>query len=159
MQISEGMSVADLGAGTGYFLGYLSSAVGAAGKVTGLDVEADMVRYMNERAKKEGWANTTAQQVPMDGPGLGAGSVDRILIVDTWHHIPNRGAYAAKLREALKDGGAVYIVDFKMDSPHGPPKAHRLQPGKVIAELQTGGLQAELVSVDLPYQWVVRGSK
>ena len=159
MALAEGMRVADIGAGTGYFLRHLSAAVGESGKVWGLDIEEDMVRYMNERAQKEGWSNTEAKVCPMDDTGLEPGSVDRILIVDTWHHIAERNAYAGKLAAALTSGGAVYVVDFTMESPHGPPVQHRLESSTVVAELEAGGLKAELVEVDLPYQWVVRGTK
>jgi ubiquinone/menaquinone biosynthesis C-methylase UbiE len=157
--ITPGMKVADLGAGTGYFLPHLARAVGASGKVLGLDIEPDMVRYMNERAKREGLANVEARVVPLDGPGLAAGSVDRVLIVDTWHHIPERAAYAAKLREALTPGGAVYVVDFKREAQHGPPPEHRLSPEQVMDELKKGGLTPAVVEVGLPDQYVVAGRR
>lgn len=159
LSITPGMKVADLGAGTGYFLPHLARAVGPSGKVIGLDIEADMVRYMNERAKREGLANVEARVVPLDGPGLPPGSVDRVLIVDTWHHIPERGAYAAKLREALAPGGAVYVVDFKREAKHGPPPEHRLAPEQVMGELKRGGLVPTLVEVGLPDQYVVAGRR
>jgi hypothetical protein len=83
MQITEGMTVADLGAGTGYFLSYLSRAVGPSGKVLALDIEPDMARYMRERAAREGLANVEVKVVPIDDPALPAGSLDRVLIVDS----------------------------------------------------------------------------
>jgi SAM-dependent methyltransferase len=151
------MRVADLGAGTGYFLPHLSRAVGPKGKVLGLDIEPDMVRYMNERAAREGLANVEARVVPGDGPGLAPASVDRVMIVDTWHHIPERVAYAQKLRAALAPGGAVYVVDFKKEAKHGPPPSHRLAPEDVMKELAAAGLSVEKVDVALPEQWVVAG--
>lgn len=156
---SDGMTVADIGAGTGYFLPHLRAAVGASGQVLGLDLEATLVAHMNERAKAAGWSNVAARVIAPDDPQLAAGSVDRVLIVDTWHHIAGREAYAAKLRAALREGGAVAIVDFTMDSPHGPAKAHRLLPEQVIAELTAGGLTAALVPAPLPYQFVVLGRR
>jgi hypothetical protein len=61
--------------------------MGPEGKVVGLDIEQDMVRYMSERAQREHLANVTARVVPLDDPQLRAASADRVLIVDTWHHI------------------------------------------------------------------------
>ncbi|WP_437564308.1 class I SAM-dependent methyltransferase [Sorangium sp. So ce542] len=159
MRIAPGMRVADLGAGTGYFLPHLSRAVGPAGAVVGLDIEQDMVRYMTERAARERLANVTARQVRPDDPGLEPGSVDRILVVDTWHHIPDRPAYAAKLKAALRPDGAVVVVDFTEAASHGPPKDHRIPAETVAAELRAGGLSPEIVAEDLPEQYIVVGRR
>jgi predicted methyltransferase len=156
MQIQPGMTVADIGAGTGYFLSYLSRAVGPGGKVLGLDIEPDMVRYMKERAARENLTNVEARKVATDDPGLAPGSVDRVLIANTWHHIPARPAYAARLATALAPGGVIYIVDFHMDAEHGPPRDHRLEAKAVVAELEAAGLEAEIVArEDLDEQYVV----
>ncbi|KYF67022.1 class I SAM-dependent methyltransferase [Sorangium cellulosum] len=159
MRIAPGMRVADLGAGTGYFLPHLSRAVGPTGAVVGLDIERDMVRYMTERASRERLANVTARQVGPADPGLDPGSVDRILVVNTWHHIPDRPAYAAKLRAALRPDGAVVVVDFTDTARHGPPKEHRIAPEAVAAELRAGGLSPEVVAEDLPDQYIVVGRR
>ena len=155
MEISPGSVVVDIGAGTGYFLGYLSDAVGEGGKVMGLDVEPDMVTFINERAEREGWSNVVARQIPSDDPRLADGSVGRILIVNTWHHIDGRASYSAKLLRALAPDGRIYIVDFTKDSPSGPPPEHRLEPDEVIAELEAGGLKAEQIEETLPRQYIV----
>lgn len=159
MRITEGQTVADIGAGTGYFLPHLARAVGARGKVLGRDIEPDMVRYMSERAAREGLVNVEAKVVPLDDPGLPAGSVDRVLIVDTWHHIAGRTAYATKLRGALAPGGSVYIVDFTMEAKHGPPPLHRLRAEQVVEELTAGGLQASVIEEPLPDQYIVVGRR
>ncbi len=159
MQIPAGTTAADLGTGTGYFLPYLSRAAGPKGHVLALDIEPDMIRYVKERAAREGLANVEARVVPLDGPGLEPASVDRVLIVDTWHHVPAREAYAKKLREGLRDGGAVFVVDYTLASKMGPPKAHRLAPEQVAKELAAGGLTATVLEATLPEQYVVRGSK
>jgi len=159
LRLSPGNSVADIGAGTGYFLPHLSRAVGREGIVFGVDIEQDMVRHMRERAEKEGLANVQALQAKPDAPMLAPASVDRILIVNTWHHIPNRADYTRKLSEALRPAGAVYIVDYTLDSPHGPPKEHRLPPQRVVEELEMGGLKASVIEESLPQQYVVVGHK
>lgn len=154
-----GQSIADIGAGTGYFLARLSRAVGEGGRVLGIDVEPSMVEHMRARAQREGLANVEARLAELADPKLDAGTVHRILIVDTWHHIEDRGAYAAKLHAALVSGGAVYVVDFTPEAERGPPKEMRLSVETVIAELSAGGLTAEVVSETLPDQFVVRGRK
>lgn len=153
MAILPGMSVADVGAGTGYFESRLSKAVGDNGKVLAVDIEPDMVRYMNERRVREKTFNVEARLGAADDPKLDA--MDRILIVDTWHHIENREAYAKKLAAALKPGGIVFVVDFKQESEKGPPKHMRIPPAQIVAELQSAGLDAKEVDVGLPDQFVV----
>jgi ubiquinone/menaquinone biosynthesis C-methylase UbiE len=157
LALAPGMTVADIGAGTGYFEKRLSDAVGPSGKVLALDVEPDMVRYMRERAAREGTANVEPRVVPFDDPQLPAGSVDRILIVDTWHHVQDRDAYAAKLAAALKPDGFLLIVDFTLDSPIGPAKSHRLAPEVVAAELNKGGLHAAVLEPGIPHQYIMKG--
>jgi ubiquinone/menaquinone biosynthesis C-methylase UbiE len=159
LELRAGMTVADVGAGTGYFMPYLSRAVGPQGRVLALDVEPDMVRYLGERAAREALSNVQARVVAVDDPGLASGSVDRILIVDTWHHIPNRVIYAKKLGKALSPGGALAIVDFTIEAKHGPPPHHRLPPEEVVKELTQAGLAATIVAEDLPEQYIVVGRR
>lgn len=157
LAVEPGMSVADIGAGTGYFLPHLSRAVGADGQVFGLDVEPDMVRHMSERAEREKLANVKARVVKPGEPEIADGSLDRILIVNTWHHIGDRSAYARKLAAALKPGGSIAIIDYTKEAPHGPPVKHRLPAEAVVAELGVGGVRAEVLAEDLPHQYIVLG--
>lgn len=159
LQVEPGATVADIGAGTGYFEPYLSKAAGPSGRVLALDIEPDMVRYLRERGAREGWTNVDAQVVAGDEPHLPAAKIDRILIVDTWHHIPDREAYAKRLHDALAPGGFVLVVDFTKEASHGPPPAHRLPPEQVARELEAGGLHASVVAEDLPEQYAVAGRR
>ena len=152
-----GAVAADLGAGTGYFLSYLAEAVGPEGQVVALDVSQEMVDRMTDRIRREGIVNARAELVPADDPGLPPASVDRVLIVNTWHHIVERVDYAKKLRAALRPGGRVLVVDFTKQSPHGPPASMRLTLDTVRAELEAAGLRANHVQAPLPYQYVVEG--
>lgn len=155
MELAQGMVVADIGAGTGYFLARLSAAVGSEGHVLGLDTEAAMVAHMQNRIEEAQLANTSAAVVAPDDPGLDPQSVDRVLIVDTWHHISDRASYVSRLHEALRPGGRVVIVDFTMESEHGPPVEMRLPASTVLDELQAGGLSATLITESLPHQYIV----
>jgi SAM-dependent methyltransferase len=154
-ELAQGMTVVDLGAGTGYFLSRLSRAVGPGGGVIATDIEPDMVRYMKERAGREKLTNVQALIAPSDDVGIPPETADRILIVDVWHHIVDREKYAARLARALKPGGAAVIVDFTLESRRGPPPAYRLAPERVVAELGAGGLAAALATETLPDQYVI----
>ena len=159
MAIQPGMTVVDIGAGTGYFEPWLSRAVGGAGVVFALDVEPDMVRYLKERVAREPLVNVRPALVPMDDPKFFAAGVDRVLIVDTWHHIPDREVYAAKLRRGLKVGGMAFVVDFKLDAKRGPPPQHRVAAEQIARELAAGGLSAQVAATSLPEQYVVVGTR
>ena len=158
MALAPGMVVADIGAGTGYFLPYLVPAVQPAGRVLGLDVEPNMVRHMEARIRDGGLEGAEARVVATDDPGLAPGTVDRILIVDTWHHIQDRVAYGRRLAAALAPEGALFVVDFRKDSPQGPPPAMRLDAEAVLRELREAGFEAEQLPVPLPYQYVLRAA-
>ncbi len=159
LALSPGMTAVDLGAGTGYFARYLAQPVGANGKLLALDVEPNMVVYMKERFAKEGLANAEPRVCPTDSTGLAAGSADRVLIVDTWHHIERRTEYAKHLAGILRPGGFVLIVDFTQETDKGPPPQHRIRAEQVIEELEAGGLDATIVDETLPDQYAVKGSK
>lgn len=159
LDLKPGMQVADIGAGTGYFLPYLAKALDGKGKVEGLDINEHMVKYMQKRIKKAGWKHVVARKIAGDDPQIKAGSTDRIIIVNTWHHIPKRVAYSKKLAAALSEQGAVYIIDFTKDAPIGPGKKHRVTPEQVAKELKAAGLKATVMKESLPHQYVVKGSK
>ena len=153
LALTPTMTVADIGAGTGYFAVRIARAV-PRGEVIATDLEPDMIRFMTERAQREGLTNLRAIVTPADDPGIPPGSVDRILIVDVWHHLGDRAAYARKLVYALRQGGQLVIVDFKLDAKRGPPAKFRLAPADVIAELASVGLTAK-VTLELADQYVI----
>jgi ubiquinone/menaquinone biosynthesis C-methylase UbiE len=152
--LADDAVVADIGAGTGYFAVRLARVL-PKGKVLGVDVEPDMVRYLRERAQQEHLPNVVSLLSPVDDPRLPE-KVDLALVVNTVHHIEQRAAYFAKLKASLKPHGRVVIVDFKMgDLPVGPPEAMRLSAATVTAELVAAGLaEVALDDATLPYQYV-----
>lgn len=137
LKLKPGEIVADIGSGTGYFSVRLAKS-SAAPKVYGADIEPGMVQYLRDRAAREGLANVIAVQASADSANLPE-LVDLVLIVDTYHHIGNRIAYFGKLRQSLKPGGKVAIIDFKPDSPEGPPAEFRFKPEKFRAEMSKAG--------------------
>ena len=155
LQVGPGLTVADVGAGTGYFERRLSAQVGSAGRVLALDVEPTMITYLEARAQREMWRGVEARLVAADDPALGEADVDRILVVDTWHHLPDRAAYAQKLARALRAGGRLAVVDFTLDAPMGPPPSERLPAETVVADLAAAGLEATIADEALPHQYVV----
>lgn len=137
LNLKLGQIVADIGAGTGYFSVRLAKSA-AAPKVYAADIEPAMVRYLRERAAKEGLENVIAVQAAADQPNLPE-PVDLVLIVDTYHHIGERETYFRKLAESIKPGGRVAIIDFKADSPTGPPAEFRFPLEQFRSEMGKAG--------------------
>lgn len=148
--LEAGQSVADIGAGTGYFSMRLAKSP-AAPAVFAVDIEPKMVGYLKDRAAKEGLKNVTPVQGSADSPNLPA-PVDTILVVDTYHHISNRQAYFRKLRASLKPGGQLAIIDFKKDAPEGPPVEFRFTAEQISEELGTAGYRLASSHAFLPRQ-------
>ena len=143
--------VADLGAGTGYFSARLASML-PQGRVYAVDIEPDMVRYLEARAKRENLRNLIAVEGTPDNPRLPE-KVDMILLVDVYHHIEDRARYFRVLRGALRPGGRIAIIDFTLDSPQGPPRAVRVAPETVKAEMQAAGHALAAQHRFLPHQY------
>ncbi len=143
--------IADIGAGTGYFALRLANMV-PQGRVYGVDIEPGMVKYLAERAQREKRSNIVAVAGAPDDPRLPE-KVDLILLVDVFHHIDERERYFRKLRGYLKPGGRVAVIDFRLESPQGPPKAARIAPGRVIAELKAAGYLLVEEHAFLPHQY------
>ena len=129
--------VADIGAGTGYFAVRFAQLL-PKGRVYAIDTEPDMVKHLSERAKREGLANLAAFKGEPADPRIPA-PADLIIMVDVFHHVDDRERYFAKLRGSLKAGGRLAIIDFRIDSPEGPPTTARIAPEQVKAELARAG--------------------
>jgi SAM-dependent methyltransferase len=143
--------VADIGAGTGYFSMRLAHMV-AKGRLYGVDTEPGMVKHLAERAKREGLANVTAVQAKPGDPNLPE-KADVILLVDVYHHVDDRKRYFRNLQQSLKPGGRVAIIDFRLDSPVGPPKKARIEPGRVKSEMVSAGYALAQEHAFLPNQY------
>jgi len=150
LQIKPNQAVADIGSGTGYFTIRLARSP-AKPKVYAVDIEPSMVEHVRHRAAQEGLTNVTGVQAAAGRTNLPE-AVDLALVVDTFHHIPNRVAYFTTLKATLKPGGRVAIVDFRKDSPSGPPAEFRYTPDQITAELDKAGFSLQASHDFLPRQ-------
>jgi ubiquinone/menaquinone biosynthesis C-methylase UbiE len=148
--LKRGDSVADLGAGTGYFTVRLAKSP-AALKVYGADIEPAMVEYLRHRAMREGLKNIVPVLAAGDRANLPE-PVNVVLIVDTYHHIANRVAYFTNLKKSLKPGGSLAVIDFKKGAPDGPPEEFRFTPDQIKAELGQAGYTLKTQHDFLPRQ-------
>jgi ubiquinone/menaquinone biosynthesis C-methylase UbiE len=140
-------TIADIGAGTGYFARRFAHH---AGKVYAVDIDAKLLAIARDQAP----ANLETVLAAPDDPRLPANSIDTMFFCDVLHHIENRPAYYAKLATALKKGGRIVVIDFyKKDLPVGPPPDMKLSDEQVIAEFQQAGFAVSKRLDILPYQY------
>jgi cyclopropane fatty-acyl-phospholipid synthase-like methyltransferase len=150
LHIAPGQVVADIGAGTGYFTVRLAR-LAAKPKVYAVDIEPAMIEHLRHRITAEGLTNANAIQAAADATNLPE-PVDLALVVDTYHHIPNRVAYFAALKGRLKQGARLAIVDFRKGAPSGPPEEFRFTPDQIEAELAKAGFSLQTTHDFLPRQ-------
>lgn len=151
LQLPANAKVADLGAGTGYFTARLSRAL-PEGTVYAIDIEPSMVRYLEERAGKEGLKNVVPVLASQADPQLPS-AVELVLIVNTYHHVSDRVAYFQRLAGRLAAKGRMAIVDYKKGIPHGPPDEEKLTPEQVVQEMTAAGYRLEKEHGFLPRQY------
>jgi ubiquinone/menaquinone biosynthesis C-methylase UbiE len=144
-------SVADIGAGTGYFSVRLAKAV-PRGTVYAVDIEPSMLEHIRKRASGAGLDNLVTVQASGSSPNLPK-PVDLVLIVDTYHHLPNRPAFFRDLMKSLTAGGRVAIVDFRKDSPEGPPPQFRFEADQIVDEMKQAGYRLDARHEFLPRQY------
>lgn len=146
--------IADIGSATGYFPVRLSKVL-KKGRVWGVDIEPNMVSFLNRRAQKEGLNNVFSILGTFDDP-LIPEKTDFILIVDTYHHIDKRASYFENLKNYLKKDGKLVIIDFKKgDLPFGPRDEMKLSHTEVTNELTSFGYQLKMSYDFLPYQYML----
>jgi len=141
--------VADIGSATGYFAVRFARAV-PQGMVIGADVEPDMVRYLNDRARTEGFPNLVSVLAAPDDPHLPR-LADVVFVCNTIHHIDNRVDYFRRLQEQTAPDARLVVVDYKPESSMGPP--HKLEAARVTDELARAGWELHASHDALPEQW------
>ena len=154
LSIKPGETIADIGAGTGYFTFRLAHHVGDKGKVYAVDVSADMIRHINRRIRETKSANVVSILADLDDPLLPEPSVHRFFICDVWHHVENQAKYLSLMRKMLKPGGEVVMIDFhKKELPVGPPMQMRIAREDLIKQMESNGFRLAKEHTFLPYQY------
>jgi len=132
--VREGSSVADIGAGSGWFTVRAARRVGDGGAVYAVEINSDYVRHIEERARKEKLANIRAVLGKEDDPLLPSGSVDVVLILKTYHEIAQPVRVLARLRAAMRAGARLGVIDR-----NGSGDNHGVSRDTVVAEAAQAG--------------------
>jgi ubiquinone/menaquinone biosynthesis C-methylase UbiE len=154
LDLQPGETIADIGAGSGYFTLRLAAHVGEKGRVFAVDIDPEMIRYLNRRVRDAGVRNVQAILADPDDPLLPDASIDRFVVVDTWHHIEKQGEYLARMKKMLRPGGQVVMIDFhKKELPLGPPMEMKIAREDLVRQMEANGFRLAKEHTFLPYQY------
>jgi len=157
LALNEYMTIADIGAGSGYFTRKFVWVIQDRGMVYAIDIEPAMLKY-NEEMVEHLHTPYNAKFVlgKPDDPMLPAKSVDLVFLCNTYHHVEKRPDYFRQVRAALKPGGRVAIIDFYHDERSGQlgfPKEHLVARDKVMQEMVEAGYKLRKEHDFLPRQY------
>lgn len=147
LNIQQGSQIADLGSGSGYFTFRLADATGPSGKVYAVDVNSEMNEYVNGRAEKGDYKNVSTVLAATDDPRLPQAGIDLIFSCDSYHHLENRTTYFENVKQYLKPGARVAIIDFKKEAFHHYTESHIIKQ-----EMEAAGYKLEEEIDTLPRQ-------
>jgi ubiquinone/menaquinone biosynthesis C-methylase UbiE len=152
LAVKPGMVVADIGAGSGYHSALLSKMVGT-GKVFAVDVEPEMIAYLNARIKQEKLSRIVPVLSTEQKVSLPENTIDMMLLVDVYHEFSFPYEMALSMRAALKPGGKLVLVEFRAEDPTVPIKTiHKMSEAQAIKEFKAAGFAFDKNIDNLPWQ-------
>jgi ubiquinone/menaquinone biosynthesis C-methylase UbiE len=152
LAVKPGMVVADIGAGSGYHSALLSKMVGT-GKVFAVDVEPEMIAYLNARIKQEKLSRIVPLLSTEQKVSLPENTIDMMLLVDVYHEFSFPYEMALSMRAALKPGGKLVLVEFRAEDPTVPIKTiHKMSEAQAIKEFKAAGFAFDKNIDNLPWQ-------
>ena len=154
--LKAGMTVADVGAGTGYYARRMAPLVGPSGQVLAVDVQPQMIQMLAELAKKAGLANIKPVLGAVDNVKLPDASIDLAIMVDVYHELEFPFEVMQSLVRAIKPGGRIVFVEYRAEDAKVPIKAlHKMTEAQVRKEAAQHALVYERTASTLPWQHVV----
>jgi len=145
LALGEGMAVVDLGSGVGYFALKLAERVGDSGRVLAVDVRRFPLAFLRLRAVLRARRNIEFVRGEPDDPHLPPGTIDAVLVANTFHELEDEASILGRVREALRPGGRLVVVDPAPDVAETGgrgPRAHRHEsPGSAEARLRRAGFE------------------
>ena len=155
-----GATVADMGAGTGYFTARLAGRVGPAGRVYANDLQPEMLKMLGARLTRERIANVTLVQGAVDDPKLPLASLDLVLMVDVYHELSEPQKMLRAIRAALKPTGQLVLLEYRKEDPMVPIRfEHKMSVAEAKLEVEAEGFRLSRVDGRLPRQHILIFSK
>lgn len=150
--LRKGMAVADVGAGTGLFTTEIAKRVGREGEVFAIDIVPDFLDRIRERVADSQLSNVRVVHGKERETTLAPGSIDLAFLCDTYHHIEYPAAYLRSLRETMRPGATLVLIDLeRIEGKTSPDRLKHVRAGKqtVIAEIQKAGFVLQSEKLDL----------
>lgn len=152
LAVKPGMLIADIGAGSGYHSAMLSKMVDS-GKVFAVDVEQEMIAFLQARIKREKLSHIVPVLCTEKSVALPENTIDIILLVDVYHEFSYPYEMAVSMLSSLKPGGKLVLVEFRSEDDEVPIKTiHKMSENQAIKELKIAGFRFEKNISNLPWQ-------
>jgi ubiquinone/menaquinone biosynthesis C-methylase UbiE len=152
LQLKPGMSVADIGAGTGYYSFKMAKKVGPTGKVYANDIQQEMLDLLVKKKPD----NVVTVLGAVDDPKLPVACCDLILMVDVYHELSEPQKMLRKMRQELKPDGRLVLIEFRKEDPNVPIKLeHKMTVAEAKLEVEHEGFKLDQVIEKLPWQHII----
>jgi ubiquinone/menaquinone biosynthesis C-methylase UbiE len=156
LKIRTGMTVADVGAGTGYMALRMARRVGPSGKVYANDLQPEMLQKLRARSQHEKLSNVETVQGTEADPKLPPNTMDLVLLVDVYHEFSQPQAMLDKIRESLKPDGRLVLLEYRKEDPAVPIRIeHKMSVAEVKTEVEAQGYKLDQVIEKLPRQHII----
>jgi ubiquinone/menaquinone biosynthesis C-methylase UbiE len=156
MEIHPGMTVADVGAGTGYMSLRIAKRVGPSGRVYANDIQPEMLDKLESNARRENLDNIETVLGSEADPKLPAGRMDLVLMVDVYHELSRPQEMLQAIRRSLKPDGRLVLVEYKKEDPSIPIRPdHKMSLPDIKIEVEAEGYKLDKVIDTLPRQHIV----
>ena len=159
MVLHSGETIADVGAGPGYFSLPLAQAVGPQGKVYAVDAQEEMLSLLRQKLDEFTLSIVELIHSEADNTGLPASCCDLVFAANVWHEFDDHAAVLREFARVLKPDGRIAILDWRTDvlPEHGPPLEHRLDSSHAMDALRSSGFQKVATANVGLYSWLVQG--
>ncbi|GAB5559611.1 MAG: class I SAM-dependent methyltransferase [Synoicihabitans sp.] len=157
LQVKPGDKVADIGVGSGYHTRRIAPLIEPEGKVYAVDIQPEMLAILAKNLEKVGITNVVSVLGDIDDPNLPSGEIDMAFMVDVYHECSHPYEMIAGICEALKPGGRLILVEYRLEDESVPIKRlHKMSAAQVKKEMEPHPLQwVSTDSTSLPWQHVI----
>jgi precorrin-6B methylase 2/mono/diheme cytochrome c family protein len=153
LEIRDGASIADIGAGTGYFTWRLAQHAGPTGRVIAVDIQQSMLDLASEAVQQHGLVNVDYVLGKESDPQLPARSLDMVFIAHSYHEFAEPETIMEAVRRSLKPGGRLVIVEYAKESKLAPASSlHKMSFDEIRSEIEPMGFDLERILDFLPMQ-------
>jgi ubiquinone/menaquinone biosynthesis C-methylase UbiE len=154
--LHAGMTVADVGAGTGYMSLKMARRVGPTGKVYANDLQPEMLQKLRANSQREKLTNVETVQGNESDPKLPPNAIDLVLMVDVYHEFSQPQAMLDRIRESLKPDGRLVLLEYRKEDPNVPIRPeHKMSVAEVKTEVEAEGYKLDQVIEKLPRQHII----